>query len=198
MEQTRGGKEYLAFRKAELFAGLERHHKVTADHSLRVAAYSSVMARFAGYSPEEVKEIQGAVLFHDIGKLEIPQEVLNKQTTRTEEEIKVGSLHPIVGAAIVKGIGMPPLAETVCAQHHERYDGSGYPFGLSGDEIDPVSHLVAYVDSFDAATTRSWNGYQKSEEEIYYEIMGMCGEKYAPHFQDAFEEFYQWKVWNHY
>ncbi len=195
MEQTRI--EEIK-RRGELFQQLKEHHTPTFEHSKRVAMYTIKLAEFSGFCQDDLKEIGKAALFHDIGKTQIPLSILNKQVTRTEEENKLGRLHPVFGAELVRSANMGELAEIVCLQHHERYDGSGYPVGISGDDIHPVAQLLSYADSFDAAITRVWNGHQKSEEEIYYDIVRTNEEKYAPCFRDAFEEFYIWKVWNHY
>lgn len=123
-------------------------------HSLNVALISRGIGKWIGYDAETLNVITLAGYFHDIGKLQIPSEVLNKTDKLTDEEFALMKQHPLYGKKILSKI--PDIDSRILAaalQHHERNDGSGYPRGLSGDEIDPIASVVAVADVYDAMTT---------------------------------------------
>lgn len=122
----------------------------TNGHSFRVAEYSKLLAEKLGYSEEEVKEIHNIALLHDIGKLGIPDEVLNKPGRPTDEEYAILKTHPAKGEEILKKISISPDLAIGAGYHHERLDGRGYPNGLKADEIPYVAQIIAVADTFDA------------------------------------------------
>lgn len=130
------------------------HDFYTATHLVNVATSMVPLAYKLGYrSTDDLNHICVAGLLHDIGKLYVPEEVLNKQGKLTEEDWWLLRRHPEMGCEHLNAYAdIDPLVMTVTRQHHERLDGSGYPDGLKGDEIHPISKLCAVVDAFDAMT----------------------------------------------
>ncbi len=124
--------------------------KYTNGHSFRVARYTAMLTKELGYDEDTVEKYYNIALLHDIGKIGIPEEVLNKPGKLTDEEFAVIKSHTILGQHALKDIGiMPDLAQGAGA-HHERPDGKGYPNGLKGDEIPRVAQIIAVADTFDA------------------------------------------------
>ncbi|TOQ68375.1 HD-GYP domain-containing protein [Vibrio parahaemolyticus] len=119
-------------------------------HSLNVAVIAMMIGRAKGYSAKQLKELSFAALFHDMGKIKIPTAILRKQVPFTEPETNYLKLHTKYGLDLANQIeGFPEPAKTVIAQHHELRDGSGYPEGLKGDEIDELAQIVIVANAFD-------------------------------------------------
>ncbi|MFG3504220.1 HD-GYP domain-containing protein [Streptomyces sp. NPDC047821] len=129
----------------------------TRGHSERVGHASVLIARELGMDEARLDVIRFAGILHDVGKLGVPTRVLRKDGPLTPEERRVIELHPEYGHEIVRGIGFLGEAREAILHHHERMDGSGYPYGLSGDRIPEAARVVAVADAFDAMTsTRSY------------------------------------------
>ncbi|WP_073754185.1 HD-GYP domain-containing protein [Streptomyces sp. CB03234] len=129
----------------------------TRGHSERVGHASVLIARELGMDEARLDVIRFAGILHDVGKLGVPTRVLRKDGPLTPEERRVIELHPEYGHEIVRGIGFLGEARAAILHHHERMDGSGYPYGLSGDRIPEAARVVAVADAFDAMTsTRSY------------------------------------------
>lgn len=119
-------------------------------HSLNVAVIAMMIGRAKGYSAKQLKELSFAALFHDMGKIKIPTAILRKQVPLTEPETNYLKLHTKYGLDLANQIeDFPEPAKTVIAQHHELRDGSGYPEGLKGDEIDELAQIVIVANAFD-------------------------------------------------
>ncbi|MFF8287931.1 HD-GYP domain-containing protein [Streptomyces sp. NPDC016309] len=129
----------------------------TRGHSERVGRASVLIARELGMEEDRLDVIRFAGILHDVGKLGVPTRVLRKDGPLTPQERRVIELHPEYGHEIVRGIGFLGEARAAILHHHERMDGSGYPYGLSGDRIPEAARVVAVADAFDAMTsTRSY------------------------------------------
>ncbi|THA70294.1 HD-GYP domain-containing protein [Streptomyces sp. A0958] len=129
----------------------------TRGHSERVGRASVLIARELGMARERVEVLRFAGILHDVGKLGVPTRVLRKDGPLTPEERRVIELHPEYGHEIVRGIGFLGEARAAILHHHERLDGSGYPYGLAGRAIPECARVVAVADAFDAMTsTRSY------------------------------------------
>lgn len=123
-------------------------------HSFNVALYSSALAMKSGFSEKEIMEIGIGGMLHDIGKMNVPDEILKKPGRLTQEEFELMKKHTEIGFELLRRQDEIPLLAAHCAyQHHERWDGSGYPRQLKGEEIHPYARLMAVADVFDALTT---------------------------------------------
>ncbi len=142
-----------------LAAAIDAKDPYTRGHSERVTEYSLTIARELDLSQEELDNLENAALLHDIGKIGIRDDILQKPGDLTEEEFKIMKMHPEFGAKIIEQI--PKLKPSIAGvrYHHERLDGSGYPVGLKGDEIPLSARIIAVADAFDAMTTE--RPYQK-------------------------------------
>ena len=127
-----------------------------ANHLERVKGYSFIMARGLGLQFDDAEMIAVACQLHDIGKIIIPDEIAKKTENLEPHEWKIIESHTEVGAALLRGYSFPimQIAETVAYAHHERWDGSGYPRGISGEEIPISARICAVADVFDALTTK--------------------------------------------
>ena len=124
--------------------------RYTNGHSSRVAKYTAMLARELGYDEDTVQKYYRIALLHDIGKIGIPQSVLNKPGKLTEEEFEIIKSHTTKGYEVLKDISIMPELSVGAGAHHERPDGKGYPKGLKGDEIPKVAQIIAVADCFDA------------------------------------------------
>lgn len=136
---------------------IDAKDRYTNGHSQRVAYYSKEIARRMGKSPEEQNNVYIAGLLHDLGKIRIPEAVINKDTVLSEDEEEIIKIHPITGYHILKGLYGEQSINEGAKYHHERYDGQGYPSRLSGDEIPEIARIIGVADSYDAmASNRSY------------------------------------------
>lgn len=132
--------------------------RYTRGHSERVGQASAMIARELGMAGERLEVVRIAGILHDVGKLGVPTRLLRKDGPLTPEERRVIELHPEYGHEIVRGIGFLGEARSAILHHHERIDGSGYPYGLAGAQIPELARVVAVADAFDAMTsTRSYS-----------------------------------------
>ena len=143
--------EELIDEMTHVFANcIDMKDSYTNGHSHRVAKYTAMLAKKLGKSPEEVKKMYRIALLHDIGKISIPDNILNKPGRLTDEEFAVMKSHSQKGCEILKEISIAPDLSAGAGYHHERQDGKGYPNGLTGDEIPEVAQIIAVADTFDA------------------------------------------------
>jgi putative nucleotidyltransferase with HDIG domain len=148
-DMTRGRRAELL---SELAAELEARDPYTHGHSRRVARHAVIIAIRMGLSDLQVSRIRAAAALHDVGKINTPRAVLHKPGRLTDIELELIELHPVDGAEIVSTLGDPELTAMV-RHHHERLDGTGYPDGLSGDEVPLGARIIAVADTFDAITS---------------------------------------------
>ncbi|WAA09290.1 HD domain-containing phosphohydrolase [Fervidibacillus albus] len=160
----------------------------TKDHCSRIMRYSMMIGEKLQLKLKDLHILNMGSYLHDIGKIRIPDQILQKTGKLTEEEWEIIKKHPIYGKDILLDSGIPILkdAAVIVEQHHERYDGSGYPFGLKGDEIHIGAAIVAVVDSFDAMTTDRIYRKALSKEEAIEEIVRNSGTLYHPKVVQAF------------
>ncbi len=137
----------------ELVAALSKHDRFTRGHSERVRAYAALIGEELGLDELELSKLQWAALVHDIGKLDVPQEILTKPDALTPEEFEIIKTHPAAGDRMIEPL-RPWLGEWADAvgQHHERLDGAGYPAGLRGDQISLAARIISVADTFDVIT----------------------------------------------
>jgi ribonuclease P protein subunit RPR2 len=143
---------YMATVRA-LANAVERRDAYTGQHAERVSAYGLEIAQAAGFTLADVPEIEFGFLLHDVGKVGVPDAILFKPGPLNDEERRLMERHPVIGWEILDGIDFLGEAKAVVRSHHERWDGSGYPDGLAGEEIPIAARVFAVADAFDALTT---------------------------------------------
>ncbi|WP_051763103.1 HD-GYP domain-containing protein [Streptomyces virginiae] len=132
--------------------------RYTRGHSERVGQASTMIARELGMTEDRLETVRIAGILHDVGKLGVPTRLLRKDGPLTPQERRIIELHPEYGHEMVRGIGFLGEARSAILHHHERVDGSGYPYGLTGEQIPVLARVVAVADAFDAMTsTRSYS-----------------------------------------
>lgn len=145
---------------AALVSAIEIKDTYTKGHALRVKQYSCAIAKELKLSQAQIWNISTAALLHDIGKIGVPEDILNKPGRLTEDEYNVVKLHTVNGKNILDNINNFSDIANFALHHHENYDGSGYPHGLKGSEIPIESQIIQIADSFDAMTSE--RAYRKA------------------------------------
>jgi len=141
----------LHLRTIEALAlAIEAKDENTGEHLQRVRIYAMELARELGLTEDETEALRAASVLHDIGKLAVPEHIISKPGKLTPEEFEKMKIHPIVGAEILEQVDFPYPVVPIVRAHHEKWDGSGYPFGLIGDEIPMGARILAAVDCLDA------------------------------------------------
>lgn len=154
---------------------IDAKDEYTRGHSKRVAEYSATIAAELGMSDVEVSNIRIIGLLHDIGKIGIPDSVLNKPGKLTNEEFQIMKGHTLAGAEILKDIDMIPGLEIGAKYHHERIDGKGYPEGVSGDDIPYIARIIAVADAYDAMSSNRVYRRHLPKDKILSELEKGCG-----------------------
>ena len=152
----------------------------TNGHSERVAAYAAEIGRRMGKSAEEQRQLYEIGLLHDIGKIGIPEEIINKTERLTDEEFARIKEHTLIGCEILKDIVDMPELTFGARSHHERYDGKGYPDGLSRDAIPEVARIICVADCYDAMTSTRTYSEPKPQEKVRAEIERCAGAQFDP------------------
>jgi len=170
-----------AERLLELVAALSRHDRITRGHSERVRAYVQLIGQEMGLSGDDLDRLRWAGLIHDIGKLRIDGEILNKPGRLTDEEFAIIKTHPALGAELAAPLA-DWLGESVLAvaQHHEKWDGTGYPHGISGHAISLPARIVAVADVFDVITSVRSYQQPRSAHEARAELARCAGTHFDP------------------
>jgi putative nucleotidyltransferase with HDIG domain len=169
-----------------LTAALETRDSETHGHSERVVSYSLRLGREYGLNSEQMKALEFGSLLHDIGKIGVPDSILRKPAKLTEEEWVRMREHPVHGQQILRGIEFLQGAARVVAQHHEQWNGTGYPLGLRGEEIDINARIFAVADAFDAITSDRVYRRGKSYEAAAQELDDWAGRQFDPKVVEAF------------
>ena len=169
-----------------LTAALETRDSETHGHSERVVSYSLRLGREYGLSSGDMKSLEFGSLLHDIGKIGVPDSILRKPAKLTEEEWVLMREHPLHGQQILRGIEFLQGAARVVAQHHEKWDGSGYPLGLRGDDVDVCARIFAVADAFDAITSDRVYRRGKTYEAAAQELDDWAGRQFDPKVVEAF------------
>jgi len=174
----------------ELTISIEEKDGYTRDHCERIKDYSMLVGETLSLNTKQTARLNLSSFFHDLGKVKVPLNILQKPSKLTEEEWEVMKLHTTFGRELLEETRIPFLREVgvIVEQHHERYDGKGYPKGLKGNEISIEAAIIAVVDSFDAMTTDRVYKKGKSKEEAFEEILNNKGTMYHPLVVDAFIE----------
>ena len=160
---------------------IDSKEEYTVGHSTRVAEYARRIAKELGWNEEETKNVYCVGLLHDVGKIGIPHEILNKPSRLTNQEYQEIKKHTTIGAEILKDIKTVKNVEIGALYHHERYDGKGYPKGLKGDEIPLIARVIAVADAFDAMTSNRHYRHHLSSDEVRHEIEENIGKQFDPY-----------------
>lgn len=163
--------------------------KYTYGHIERVVMYSSMLADKLKLNLEERNILLYGAYMHDIGKIDIPEEILIKKAILSEEEHKLLMTHPTKGVEILKSVEKLKDVLPLIEGHHEWYDGTGYPNRLKGEEIPYLARILAIINSFDAMTNNRPYGIKKTYEETIEEIRNSRGTQFDPEITDVFLEF---------
>jgi putative two-component system response regulator len=159
----------------------DKHSEETGEHVRRVAEYSKLIAKLLGYDDKHAELIKLASALHDIGKVTIPDHILNKTSQLNDDEFKIMKMHSQSGYDILKTPQLPlfDIAATIAYYHHEKWDGSGYPRGLKGKEIHILGRIVAFADVFDALSNsrkykEAWDSgevfsFMRSKRSIHFD-----------------------------
>lgn len=159
----------------------------TRGHSERVRRYSALMARKMGMSTQDQKMLELAALLHDLGKIGLPDSILNNVKSRlTEEQWQLVKQHPEVGVSILSHVAQLKKILPAIGQHHERYDGSGYPAGVKGQEITLFARIIAVADAYDAMTTQRTYRPTFDSRQAMDEIRDNSGNQFDPMAVDLF------------
>ncbi len=175
--------ERLSLQIVQTLAGtIDAKDAYTKGHSSRVADYSRMIAKRAGYPQKELEDIYIMGLLHDVGKIGVPDSVINKPSRLTEEEYELIKAHPMVGYEILKNISEMPKLAVGARWHHERWDGTGYPDGLKGTDIPLEARIIAVADAYDAMSSRrSYHGIY-AQQYIIDELKRCSGSQFDPTF----------------
>jgi putative nucleotidyltransferase with HDIG domain len=167
---------------------LDLRDRMTARHSAAVARYSREIARAAGCSDEELELIHTAGLLHDLGKFVFPDSILKGGGKLSDEDWEIVKSHPEQGARLVSQIdGYGPVAEIILA-HHERIDGTGYPHGISGEDIPKLSRMISVADTYDVMTARDSYREPVSSEAAIAELRRVSGTQLDAEYVELFIE----------
>ena len=188
-ESRRQSVERMSLQMVHALANaIDAKDSYTNGHSTRVAKYSVMIAQKMGYTGERLERLQFAALLHDVGKIGIPKEIINKPSKLTDEEYDIIKTHPVIGGSILNEITEIPEIATGAKWHHERYDGKGYPDRLSGEEIPELARIIGVADAYDAMTSnRSYRGVL-SQDIVLGEVQKGRGSQFDPHIADIMIE----------
>ena len=159
---------------------------LTSKHSQRVSEYSVLIAKRFGFSEEEQENLRKAALLHDIGKIGIPDSILNKPDRLTDEEYAIMKTHVTNGAEILKDFTLIDHVVEGARYHHERYDGKGYPDGLKGRDIPLYGRIIAVADAFDAMTANRVYRKRLPFADVLNELRNGRGTQFDPELLDDF------------
>ena len=160
----------------------------TSQHSIRVSEYSVLIAQKLGYSEQACDELRRTALLHDIGKIAIPDSVLNKPARLTDEEYEIMKSHVVKGADILKNFTLLEHVEEGALYHHERYDGRGYVHGLKGEEIPLNARIIGIADAFDAMTANRVYRKKLDPDYVLGELKKGRGTQFDPKLADILLE----------
>ncbi|RKM59208.1 HD-GYP domain-containing protein [Butyrivibrio sp. CB08] len=163
-----------------LVNSIDAKDKYSHGHSIRVAEYSEMLARKLGKDEDECKKIYYAGLLHDVGKIGVPDAIINKPGKLTTDEYDIIKDHPGQGNQILNSIGEYPFLSIGAHYHHERYDGKGYPDGLKGDDIPEIARIISVADAYDAMSSNRSYRQAIPQQLIREEIVKGAGTQFDP------------------
>ncbi len=161
---------------------IDAKDKYTNGHSVRVAQYSRMIAERCGMSEQEQEDIYYIGLLHDIGKIGVPDEIINKTSRLNDEEYAIIKTHPLIGTEILEKMSELPDIAVGAKYHHEHYDGKGYPEGLKGEEIPLIARIIGVADAYDAMTSNRSYREVLPQSVVREEIEKCAGTQFDPRF----------------
>ena len=173
---------------ASLVSAIEAKDKYTLGHSERVSKYAVSLANKLGLTEEKVEELRIAGLLHDVGKIGIDDEILKKPARLTKDEYEEVKKHPAIGSWILNTLDLSDTTMDAINYHHERFDGKGYPLGLSGKELSLEAQIIALSDAYDAMTSDRPYRKAMSNEEAIKEIKKCADTQFNPELVQLVEE----------
>ncbi len=171
---------------SSLQTAMEEKDGYTAGHTLRVTEFSMKLAEAAQVGKDDLITLQRAAQFHDIGKLVIDLSCIQKPGPLTDEEWELIKKHPAVGASIIEPLGFMEKEMDIIRHHHEKLDGSGYPDGISGNELDTLTRIITIADSYDAMTSRRNYRRNLTSREAVEELRRCGGTHFDAQLVDIF------------
>lgn len=184
-EEIRNSREEIALR---LIAASEHRDNETGQHVRRIGLFAAELARLLHWDEDGIETIRAAAPMHDIGKIGVPDAILQKPASLTEEEWVVMKRHTLMGATILKGSTVPfiQMGARISVGHHEKWDGTGYPKGLAGDQIPLEARITTLVDVYDALSNRRHYKDPWPEAEVIQLIRRNRGTQFDPELVDLF------------
>ena len=177
--------QQMSIQIAEALAGaIDAKDTYTSGHSFRVATYSREIAMRYCYSADMQENVFITGMLHDVGKIGVPNAIINKPGKLTEEEFAIMKTHPAIGAEILEKITTIPFIATGAHWHHERYDGRGYPDGLKGDDIPEIARIIGVADAYDAMSSKRSYRDVLPQEVVRAEIKKGRESQFDPRFAD--------------
>ena len=171
-----------------LVNALEAKDLYSGKHSERVICYATEAARTLGCSATQLETVQTVGFLHDIGKIGICDSILNKPGPLSMDEYEIVKQHPSIGDSIVSELGLSSEERSIIRHHHERWDGAGYPDGLSGEQIPPLARVLSIADAYDAMTSKRAYRDAMSRDQARAELLKNRGKQFDPLALDAFLE----------
>ena len=169
-----------------IISSLEEKDPYTHGHSIRVAEYTVLLAEELGLSEMEIREVELSALFHDIGKIGIPDNILLKPARLSQSEFEIMKSHPVRSAKILAKITHLRNLVPGIIYHHERFDGLGYPEGLKGDAIPLYARMILITDTFDAMTSTRPYRLALEKETAFDELRRCSGSQFDPYLVECF------------
>ncbi len=181
LKQEQQNMHLLFVQTAEaLVNAIDAKDKYTHGHSTRVAEYSQKIAQMAGMNDEECEEVYFAALLHDVGKIGVSDNIINKEGKLTEEEFKSIKDHTLIGKQILSGISRSPYLRIGANYHNERYDGRGYPEQLKGEDIPAIARIISVADAYDAMTSKRSYRDPIPQQKVREEFVKNLGTQFDP------------------
>jgi len=181
--------DFLLFAIRSLVKALEASSEWTAGHTERVTEYAIAIGTIMGLTEKQIERLKVCSLLHDIGKIAISKDILDKPDNLTPEEIREVQRHSMIGAEILGGFKQLQDVISGIKYHHEHWDGSDSFMGLKGEDIPLMSRILAVADTFDAMTSDRPYRKRKAREETIREILSLAGRQFDPAVVDAFRKW---------
>ncbi len=186
LESRKKLQDYFYHVTQSLVRILEAKDSYTRGHSDRVAEYTKKIALKMNLPSEKIELLKKAAQLHDIGKLGIHEDILNKQEKLSDEEWTIIRMHPLIGEDILKSVSVDEELLTIVRSHHERFDGKGYPDGISGNHVSIDIQIISIADAYDAMTSARAYRQAMSKESAIKELEKNCGAQFNPVVVEAF------------